>query len=79
MDTKKRLFTKSLTWQLAGIVTMTLVGLLFTRSVTASGGIAIVGSITGFFSYFLHELLWSRISWGRWKPATIEHNDISDL
>ncbi|MEX3007712.1 DUF2061 domain-containing protein [Hoeflea sp. TYP-13] len=71
MDSKKRLFTKSVTWQLAGVATMTLIGLLFTRSVSASGGIAITGSLVGFFSYFLHELAWTKIPWGRVKAEGI--------
>jgi uncharacterized membrane protein len=33
--------------------------------VAASSGIAIVGAITGFMSYFIHEMVWSRVSWGR--------------
>ena len=65
MDSKTRIFTKSLTWQIAGFFSMTLIGFLFTGSVAASSGIAIVGAITGFMSYFIHEMVWSRVSWGR--------------
>ena len=65
MDTTTRLITKSVTWQLAGFVTMMLIGFLFTKSFAASGGIAIAGSIAGFLSYFLHEMAWSKIGWGR--------------
>jgi len=31
----------------------------------ASSGIAIVGSTAGFISYFLHEIIWSKIKWGQ--------------
>ncbi|WP_108880790.1 DUF2061 domain-containing protein [Anderseniella sp. Alg231-50] len=65
MDTTTRLIVKSATWQIAGFVMMMLIGFLFTSSIVASGGIAIAGSITGFLSYFLHEMVWSKISWGR--------------
>lgn len=65
MDTHQRLFVKALTWQIAGFFVMLSIGWFFTGSVSAGGGIAIAGTITGFCSYFLHELLWSRISWGR--------------
>lgn len=65
MDSTKRLVSKAVTWQVSGLFVMTLVGYLFTGSVTAGGGIAIVGSIVGFVSYFLHELLWSKVRWGR--------------
>ena len=65
MDTKSRLLFKAVTWQVAGFFTMMLIGFVFTGSVTASGGIAIAGTIAGFLSYFLHELVWDKVSWGR--------------
>lgn len=74
MDTTKRLLTKSVTWQLAGFVTMTLIGFLFTNSFAAGSGIALVGSIVGFLSYFLHEMLWSKIQWGRGNAEQLHVN-----
>lgn len=65
MDSNIRLIAKSLSWQLLGIVAMTLIGYLFTGSVAAGGGIAMVSAVTGFCVYFIHEKLWSRIRWGR--------------
>ena len=65
MDTATRILTKSITWQLSGLVMMTLIGYLFTGSISAGGGIAIVSSTIGFISYFLHEMLWSKVGWGR--------------
>jgi len=65
MDSKIRLFAKSITWQVAGFFTMMLIGFGFTGSVTASGGIAMAGSVAGFVSYFLHELVWAKVRWGR--------------
>lgn len=64
MDSKVRLLTKATTWQVAGFITMSGIGFLFTGSVAASGGIALAGAITGFAAYFLHELAWSKVSWG---------------
>nr|WP_210200590.1 DUF2061 domain-containing protein [Cohaesibacter celericrescens] len=56
---------KSITWQVMGLLSMTIVGYLFTRSISASGGIALSGAVIGFVCYFLHEKLWSHIGWGR--------------
>jgi uncharacterized membrane protein len=70
MDSKVRLLTKSVTWQFAGLITMTLIGFLFTGSVAAGGGIAIVGALTGFVCYFVHELAWSKITWGLRRTPT---------
>lgn len=65
MDSKIRLFTKAVTWQVAGFFSMMLIGFIFTGSFTTSGGIAFVGAVAGFASYFVHEMAWSRISWGK--------------
>ena len=65
METATRILTKSITWQLSGLAMMTLIGYLFTGSISAGGGIAIVSSAIGFISYFLHEMLWSKVGWGR--------------
>ncbi len=65
MDTRKRLLLKSVTWQLSGFVVMTLVGYIFTGSLSAGSGIALVGMAVGFLSYFFHEAAWNRVMWGR--------------
>lgn len=65
METTARMITKSITWQAMGLIVMTLVGYLFTGSVTAGGGIALASAVIGFMSYFMHEMLWSKIGWGR--------------
>ncbi len=64
MDSKVRLLTKAVTWQVAGFCSMLLIGFIFTGSVAAGGGIAITGSVVGFVSYFVHELAWSKVAWG---------------
>ncbi|MEM9496457.1 MAG: DUF2061 domain-containing protein [Pseudomonadota bacterium] len=64
MDSKFRLLTKAVTWQICGFVAMALIGFAFTGSLVASGGIAAASSITGFAAYFVHELVWSKVSWG---------------
>ena len=55
MDSKFRLLTKAVTWQIAGFFTMMLISFLFTGSFAASGAIAIIGSIAGFVAYIAHE------------------------
>ncbi len=69
MDTTTRLVIKSITWQVMGLVVMMLIGYLFTNSISASSGIAVASAFVGFLSYFMHEILWSKIGWGRiWNP-----------
>lgn len=65
MDSTIRIFTKAVTWQVAGFFSMMLIGFLFTGSVAASGGIALAGSVAGFVAYFFHEMAWAKVAWGR--------------
>ncbi|MFS4436691.1 DUF2061 domain-containing protein [Paracoccaceae bacterium GXU_MW_L88] len=65
MDSTRRTLVKALSWQLLGLVTMTLVGFLFTGSISAGGTLALVSAGLGFCCYFLHERVWSAIRWGR--------------
>ncbi len=65
MDSTTRLIAKSVTWQVAGFFSMMFIGFLFTSSFTAGSGIALAGAASGFLSYFLHEMVWSKINWGR--------------
>ncbi len=68
METKRRLLIKSLTWQAMGFFAMGLISYLVSGSFTASLSIAAGGMATGFVSFFLHELAWSKVMWGRVKP-----------
>lgn len=77
MDTTKRTITKSVTWQVAGLFTMTAIGFIFTGSLTASSGIAIAGSVTGFMCYFLHEIIWSKVEWGQHPKLISSPLDVS--
>lgn len=65
METPKRTFAKSLTWQALGLLTGTFIGWLFTGSLTAGGGIALTGAATGVVFFVLHERVWLRVRWGR--------------
>lgn len=77
MDSKIRLFAKAVTWQVAGLFSMMLIGFLFTGSVAASGGIALVGAITGFVAYYAHEVAWSHVAWGRGRGTVVAHLETS--
>jgi len=64
-ETHIRTIVKAVTWQLLGLVTMTLIALAVTGDLTASGGLAIVSALTGFVCFILHERVWARVRWGR--------------
>ncbi|HSH43400.1 MAG TPA: DUF2061 domain-containing protein [Arenicellales bacterium] len=65
METPTRTIAKAVSWQLLGLLSMTLIGYLFTGSVMAAGSLAVVTTVIGAVCYVLHERIWNRISWGR--------------
>ena len=64
-ESRTRSIIKALSWQLLGLLTMTLVALVITGDLSASGGLAIASATVSFFCFFVHERLWARIRWGR--------------
>lgn len=65
METRQRTLVKGMIWIVLGLVTMSLVGLLFTGSMAVGGTMALVNSAIGFVSYVLYERVWSGVRWGR--------------
>lgn len=65
MESTIRTIAKAVSWQLLGLLTMTLIGYLFTGSVAAAGSLAIVTTVIGAVCYVIHERAWNRIAWGR--------------
>ncbi len=68
METKKRLLLKSLTWQATGFFAMGMISYVVSGSFTASLSIAAGGMASGFVFFFVHELIWAKVAWGRARP-----------
>ena len=68
METRSRSLAKAASWQALGLVTMSLLGFLFTGSLWAGGGLALASCLLGFFTYLAHERFWAGIGWG-WSSA----------
>ncbi len=65
METRTRSIVKAISWQLIGLVTMTLLAFLATGNWGSAGGLALGAAGTGFVCFILHERLWAHIRWGR--------------
>ncbi|SMX37262.1 DUF2061 domain-containing protein [Octadecabacter ascidiaceicola] len=65
MDTPKRTITKAVIWNLIGLATMAIVGLIATGSLAVGGAMALVNAALGLSMYFVYERIWNRVSWGR--------------
>ena len=64
MDTNKRTWVKAMTWQLLGLVVMTIINVWYLDNWLDSLGLALLLAATGMVMFFLHEKLWARIGWG---------------
>lgn len=69
MDTRGRTILKAILWNLLGLVSMSLVGLLMTGSAALGGALAVANTALGFVAYVLYERCWARVSWGRLGAA----------
>ncbi|WP_050602249.1 DUF2061 domain-containing protein [Ruegeria sp. 6PALISEP08] len=65
METRQRSVVKAIVWNVMGLVTMTVVGLIATGSATVGGAVAVVNTAIGLTMYLIYERVWAGISWGR--------------
>ena len=64
METGARTILKAVLWNLLGLLTMTVVGLVATGSAVAGGAMAIANTAIGFTLYLVYERVWARVRWG---------------
>lgn len=69
MDTRKRTVLKAVLWNLLGLVTMGLVGLVMTGSARLGGAMAVANTAVGLVAYIAYERLWAQVRWGREERA----------
>ena len=76
-DTRKRSWTKSVTWRVVGIVLLGGITYAWTRDLWKTTGITLVFHGIRLVLYYYHERLWERISWGRVKHP-LSHLPVRD-
>ena len=65
MDTQKRSIVKAVIWNVIGIISMSVVGILATGSAALGGKMALINTGLGFSMYVIYERIWFRVRWGR--------------
>lgn len=70
METNRRTVAKAVTYQLMGLVVMTVLGTLFTGSPGMGGALAVISAMVGVLGYVLHEKLWAAVCWGMQPPGS---------
>ncbi|MGB2661515.1 MAG: DUF2061 domain-containing protein [Candidatus Omnitrophota bacterium] len=65
MDTRLRSIGKSATWRIISIVVLVAVSYLITGDVKKTTSITVVFQVILAVLYYVHERVWTKISWGR--------------
>jgi uncharacterized membrane protein len=69
VELKKRTWTKAFTWQLTGLIVMTAINYIYMGSFQSGLGLSALLTGVGLVTYYIHERVWSRLTWGlRSKP-----------
>jgi uncharacterized membrane protein len=64
-DTSQRSFVKALSWRILGSIDTTVLALLFTHNLAVSVAIGGTEILTKIVLYYVHERVWTRISFGK--------------
>jgi uncharacterized membrane protein len=67
-DSHQRSIVKTLSWRLlATIITMS-VALVITGKIRLAAEIGVIDTLVKIGSYYFHERIWNRLTWGKTKP-----------
>lgn len=65
MESTRRTISKALSWQLLGLIVMTVISFCFTGSVSSAISLSLTSMLSGLIFYIAHEKVWQRIQWGK--------------
>jgi uncharacterized membrane protein len=63
-EAHSRSLAKAVSWRMTGTIDTFVISFIITGRVTLAGSIAGTELLTKILLYYLHERVWSRISWG---------------
>ena len=64
-DTKKRTFSKTITWRITASLTTFLIAWTLTGDVLIGASIGSIEAIAKIFLYYFHERIWNNLNWGK--------------
>ena len=65
MESTKRTISKAISWQLLGLIMMSLISYSFTGSVSGAISLSLASMVSGLIFYIIHERIWQKIQWGK--------------
>ena len=69
MESHKRSIVKALSWRLIAVCITTVTAYIFTREVAIAVSVGVADSAAKLLTYYGHERLWERVSFGKRKPS----------
>lgn len=76
MDRTCRIIVKAISWQLMGLVTMTIINYVHIGSIWGSISLAASASLSGFVFFLIHEKIWNTVRWGRQQGVQDKDSEI---
>jgi adenylylsulfate kinase len=68
MDTQRRSILKTVSWRVVATIVTSVVTYVVTDRIDLAITVGLGDSIVKFFTYYLHERMWSKIRFGQVRP-----------
>jgi uncharacterized membrane protein len=78
LETKKRSFTKSVTWRILAVVILAVVAYAITKDPFETTVITVITHAIKFMAYYVHERCWGFVTWG-YEPKANVVQQLRDL
>jgi len=78
LETKKRSFTKSVTWRIMAVVILAVVAYAITKDPFETTVITVITHTIKFVAYYVHERCWGFVGWG-YEPKDNVVQQLRDL
>ncbi len=72
MDTHKRSIAKTISWRVVATVITGVVTFILTGRLDFAVTVGIADTLVKFLIYYVHERMWTRISYGKVRPLEYE-------
>ena len=66
-EKKWRSLLKSLSWRILSLIGYIIIILVFGGELHLAVKVAVIGFVMGFINYYIHERIWDKIKWGKFK------------
>ncbi|OGR15789.1 MAG: hypothetical protein A2559_09125 [Deltaproteobacteria bacterium RIFOXYD2_FULL_66_9] len=68
METRKRSIVKTISWRVAATLITGVVTYFLTGRLDFAVTVGLTDTLVKFFIYYVHERMWTRISYGKVRP-----------